>query len=128
MVACGLIEVTGAQAQDDYPSVVLADEPVAYYRFEEDAGEDLVEDSGGEGHDSLSLTNASLGVEGFVGGAVEFFGDGSIELDLQINPADADDDGVGSGLDDFSIEVFLKPTELTPADVFVSQMDGFGTG
>jgi len=114
--------------EEAYAEVVLSDEPVAYYRFEEEEGEVVIKDETGNGHDSISMTNAYLGASGFIGRAVEFRGDGSIVLNLQMNPADPEGDGVGVGLGDFSIELFINTPDPTPTQVIVSQKNGSGMG
>ena len=114
--------------EEAYAQVVLADKPVAYYRFEEVEGDTVVEDETGNGHDSISITNAYLGAGGFLGRAVEFRGDGSILLDLQLNPADPEGDGQGVGLGDFSIELFVNPAAPGPDQVILSQQNGTGMG
>lgn len=106
----------------DYADEVLKDNPIAYYRFEEDAGSDVVLDSSGFGNDSLELANAILGVPGRVGRGVEFNGDGSILLDFSMDPFDP------QGADfDFSIEMFVNSTGI-PTQVMASQQDGAGLG
>lgn len=104
-----------------YEVEVLADEPLAYYRFEEPAGAEIIEDSSGD-HDSVEVNNAVLGVPGRVGNAVEFNGDGSIVLDLFMDPFQPSDDGF-----DFSIEMLVSNTAI-PTQVMAAQKDGSGLG
>jgi len=47
-VVCALIPIKNASATD-YPSTILADHPVAYYRLEEPSGSATVADSSGNG-------------------------------------------------------------------------------
>jgi len=130
LAACSLLAsaAAGLRAQEEYVDLVTAAEPVAYYRFEEVDGDTVVEDSSGNLHDSLAITNAALGATGVVGNAVEFGGDATIELDLQLDMADPEGDGAGVGNDDFSIEAFVRGEVLTPPNVILSQQDGLGLG
>ena len=112
----------GAECLGQYEIKVLADEPLAYYRFEEEAGAETIVDSSG-GNDSLEVNNAVLGVPGRVGIAVEFNGDGSIVLDFNMNPFEP---GNANGFD-FSIEMLVFSTGV-PTQVMASQQDGSGLG
>jgi len=107
----------------DYADEVLADNPIAYYRFEESDGDEMVLDSsGGENH-SLEFENAILGAAGRVGNGVSFAGDGSILLDFDVDPSDPQ----GPNPFDFSIEMFVQSTAV-PTQVMAAQQDGGGLG
>ena len=124
-----LVTGSAAWAQDGYAKLVLSDEPIAYYQFEETDG-DFVEDSSGNGFDSVALTNTALDVEGYVGSGVQFAGDGFIETLLTMDPTDPEGDGLDNGLNDFSIELFVMPEPggAAGAQVFIAQRDGAGLG
>jgi len=111
-----------------FDEVVLGDNPVAYYRFEEEEGAAAAVDATGNGHDSKSLANVVFGQEGLVGKAALFQGDAYIVLNLQMNPADSEGDGAGTGRDDFSIEAVVNVLDHSAVGVLLSQQNGTGTG
>ncbi|MEZ6115405.1 MAG: LamG-like jellyroll fold domain-containing protein [Pirellulaceae bacterium] len=120
-----LMAASGAFA--DYADEVLADNPVAYYRFEEPEGSDQILDSSGNDNHSYEVNFVDLEVEGIVGNGAEFFGDGSIALDYAGDPTGSD----------FTIETWLKASEIMDTDgdgfangtqVYVAQKDGGGLG
>jgi hypothetical protein len=63
----------------DYAAVVLADHPLAYYRFEERAGAPMAADAAGA-HPASVVTPVTFGVPGAVGSAVRFDGSGYLDL------------------------------------------------
>ena len=107
--------------EDTYAAAVMADTPVAFYRFEETGG-DVITDSSGNGHDSVAITNAVLGVTGTVGNGLLLGGNATVELDLQLDMADPD--GPDAEDNDFSIEVFLRPATEGVQSVVLAQQDG----
>jgi hypothetical protein len=112
-----------------YVTTVMNAAPVAYYRFEEAAGSGIVRDFSGNGHHSVSVdANVVLGGSGRIGNAVEFNGNGFIELDLALNPADPEGDGTGSGNNDFSIEMLVNMSTIAERQTMVAQQDGSGAG
>ncbi len=121
--------LVGQVVGDDYADVVLQDNPVAYYRFEEPEDSEEIADSSGNGFDGFEVNNVVFGQPGICGSsAAEFFGDGSIVLDFLMDPDDPEGDGVGNGNDDFTIETWVYTTSETNQQVFVSQKDGNGLG
>ena len=111
----------GASVRADYVETILADNPLAYYRFVEEPGATEIVDSSENGHDSQDGFNAELGVEGAYGNAVDFIGDGSILLDCAMDRTDPEDDGTGTGHDDFSIEFFVNLNTNDAPQVFVAR-------
>ncbi|MDB4296856.1 LamG domain-containing protein, partial [Akkermansiaceae bacterium] len=104
----------------DYPGVVNADGPLAYYRFEEAAGATTLVDSSGNGLDidySAPIGTTQLGEPGAIGLAALFNTDGSILTPLLLDPS------VG----DFTIEAIVRADSPEPAgSVVVSNQDGTG--
>ena len=113
--------VVSPVAWADYASAVLADSPLAYYRFEEAAGATTLLDSSGNGLDATGfdfIGTTQLGEPGALGFGVLFNGDGSILTPLTLDPS------VG----DFTIEAFVNPTNLNNEAVFISNQNGAGLG
>ena len=54
----------------DYADVILADNPVAYWRFEEASASDPAADSSGSGLDATYVGTAAVGASGMVGNAL----------------------------------------------------------
>ena len=109
-------------AMADYPAVVLADSPLAYYRFEEVPGASAIADFSGNGLDadySTPIGTTVLGEPGVVGLAALFNGDGGILTPLTFDPS----------VSDFSIETIFNPT-IIPGDagIIVSNQNGTGVG
>ena len=109
-------------AMADYPAVVLADSPLAYYRFEEEPGASAIADFSGNGLDadySAPIGTTVLGEPGVVGLAALFNGDGGILTPLTFDPS----------VSDFSIETIFNPT-IIPGDagIIVSNQNGTGVG
>ena len=73
--------LTASTVHADFPAAVGADNPLAYYRFEEAAGATTLVDSSGNGLDidySAGAGTTQLGVTGAIGLGALFNGDGSI--------------------------------------------------
>ena len=105
----------------DYPGVVLADAPLAYYRFEEAAGATTLADSSGNGLHATgfgAIGSTTLGEPGTIGSAVLFNGDGSVLTPLTLDPSSGD----------FTIEALVNPTHLNNEAVFISNQNGTGLG
>lgn len=102
----------------DYPATIIADEPLIYYRFEDEDGADALQDSSGNELHSEDYLDVLLGEEGAVGKAAGFEGIGSVLTGLMLDPSEKD----------FSVELLVKPYELLGTQVMVSNQDGFGTG
>lgn len=101
----------------DYPATVLASNPLAYYRFEEEPGATTLVDSSGNGLDidnSIPVGTTLLGSDGAVGSAVTFNGDGYLVSPLNL------DTSVG----DFTIEAIIKRTAGSPEGVVIANQDG----
>ena len=118
IIALALVAAPVALA--DYPAVVLADSPLAYYRFEEVPGAGTIADSSGNGLDadySAPIGTTILGEPGVVGLAALFNGDGGILTPLMFDPS----------VSDFTIEIVFNPT-IIPGDagIIVSNQNGNG--
>ena len=122
LITTVLLISTGSATMADYPAVVIADSPLAYYRFEESPGATTISDSSGNGRNADNTTPAGttlLGEPGAVGSAVLFNGAGSILTPLNLNPSAGD----------FTIEAIINPT-IVPGDagIIVSNQNGTGVG
>ena len=117
-IACSLTPL----AQADFPGTVLADSPLAYYRFEEAPGATTLADSSGNGLDidfSTPLGTTTLGEAGAVGLAAMFNADDTILTPLLLDPS------VG----DFTIEaVFSVDREVPAPGVILANSNGAGVG
>lgn len=110
-------------ASADYPAIVQADSPLAYFRFEEDPSAAFAADSSGNGNDSADYANlgtGTIGVPGAIGKAVRFNGDGAIVTGLTFDPS----------VSDFSIEFLANLSGVGDGrtQVVVSNRNGAGTG
>ena len=97
-VAAGLAPAAFA----DYPALVQDAEPIAYFRFEEEAGAAFAVDSSGNGNDAVDYTelgSGEIGVVGAIGNAIFFNGDGVVVTGLNFDPSQGD----------FSIEYIFNP-------------------
>lgn len=83
VLIAGLVLASAARA--DFADEVMADGPVAYYRFEENAGATTLVDSSGNGHGSLEVSNVVFGAAGSAGSAGTF-SNAYVELNLQLDP------------------------------------------
>jgi len=115
LVVCAVC--VAAVSRADYASEVMADGPVAYYRFEEDAGATSLADSSGNGHHSKVVSNVVFGAAGRVGLAGAF-SNAYVTLDLQLDPS----------TNDFSIEALVRFDDETGDAYVTSQQDGSGKG
>lgn len=109
--------LVASSAYADYPAVVVAADPLAYYRFEEAPGATTLADSSGNGLDidySAGAGTTELGVNGAVGQGVLFNGDGSILTPLLLDPS------VG----DFSIEAVVQAGTSELEGVILANQDG----
>jgi hypothetical protein len=107
----------------DYQSEVLADNPLAYYRFEEAVGATTLTDSSGNALDidfSIPTGTTAIGVTGAIGNGIQFNGDGFVISPLTFDPSAGD----------FTIELLFKgPVTPGVEGVIVANKDGdFGTG
>jgi len=111
-------------AESAYADTILADGPIAYYRFEEPG--DSVPDVTGNGNDSVDVADVAPGVAGYLGNGAAFSGNGSIELGLSVDPSDSEGDGVDVGLNDFSIEAMIRTDVLGSTYVIASNKEQEG--
>lgn len=102
----------------DFPAAVVADGPLAYYRFEEDPGATTLVDSSGNGLDidnSAPLGTTEFGVDAAVGLGVLFNLDGSLLTPLTLDPSNGD----------FTIEAIIRADSPPAAGtVAVANQDG----
>ena len=115
--AVSLLSCGAMNARADYVSEVMADRPVAYYRFEESAGATSLEDSSGNGHHSKVVSNVVFGIKGLVG-QVGQFSNAYVRLDLGLDPAAGD----------FSVEALVRFEKGGRQQRLVSQKNGTGVG
>ena len=112
----GLLATSASWA--DYPGVVTADGPLAYYRFEEAVGATTLVDSSGNGLDidySAPLGTTQIGEPGAIGLAALFNADGSLLTPLVLDPS------VG----DFSMEAIIRADSPGAAGtVVLANQDG----
>ncbi|MGC6457215.1 MAG: LamG domain-containing protein [Akkermansiaceae bacterium] len=106
----------------DYPSIVNADAPLCYWRFEEDPGATTLADSSGNGlaiDNSAPVGTTVLGEVAAIGNGVRFNGDGYFITPLLLDPSAGD----------FTIEAVVRRLENTSDVVVVANQDGtLGTG
>ena len=102
----------------DYPGVVTADGPLAYYRFEEAVGATTLVDSSGNGLDidySAPIGTTQIGEPGAIGLAALFNADGSLLTPLVLDPS----------LGDFSMEAIIRADSPGAAGtVVLANQDG----
>ena len=112
----GLLAISASWA--DYPGVVTADGPLAYYRFEEAVGATTLVDSSGNGLNidySAPIGSTQIGESGAIGLAAAFNADGSLLTPLVLDPS------VG----DFSMEAIIRVDSLGAAGtVVLANQDG----
>lgn len=104
-------------AMADFPAAVVADGPLAYYRFEEDPGATTLVDSSGNGLDidyTTPLGTTVLGEAAAVGKGALFKADGSLLSPLNLDPS----------IGDFTIEAVLQADSTVGDGVFVANQDG----
>ena len=107
-----------AVCRADYVDEVMADSPDAYYRFEEPLGSVQMQDSSGNGHDSVAVSNVTFERNGIIGWSGGFATNGSVRLDFNRSPAAGD----------FSIECLVHFMDLALRCTLVSQLDDPGAG
>lgn len=80
-----------------YPATILAANPVAYYRFEENTGSTTFYDSSGNGNHSVSILGSiTRAVPGPLGTCADFNNNATLTTPVTLNPQDPDgDDTVG---------------------------------
>ncbi len=108
-----------------YTNAVIADQPLAYYRFEEAAGAPAAQDASGNGKDTVSLVGSPVfGNTGAVGAAVTLNGADALLTGLTYNPSTSGS-GPGGG---YTVEalVRLDSASASTAQAFVSQQGGSG--
>jgi hypothetical protein len=116
--------LSGSDSRADYASTILADDPIAYYRFEEGAGAVQTFDSSANSLHSIQINNALFEQPGIAGKAVGFNGDGNILLGLTMDPNNPGGPTPG----DYSVETWVQSTSGSNNQVFVAQKDASGTG
>lgn len=104
----------------DFPGVVIADSPVAYYQFEESPGATTLVDSSGNNLDidfSAPVGTPQLGATGAVGLGVRLFGEGPLLTPLMLDPS----------IGDFTIEAVFQAEVAAAGDMVVlANQDGNG--
>lgn len=129
--------VTVGGAGASYPAVVTAAGPVAYYRFEENAGSTTFYDSSGNGRHSVSIIGTvTRGVAGPLGSCADFNNSGTVTTPVTLNPQDPDgDDTAGDidpdGIEGWSVEILMRPevaARLAGNQALFSNQDSGGTG
>ena len=118
MPVLAILGATPFPAFADYPETIIADAPLLYYRFEEVDGADSLQDSSGNDVHSDDYFDVLLEEDGAIGKAAGFEGFGSVLTGLTFDPSESD----------FSIELLVKPFDLTGTQVMVSNQDGSGFG
>ncbi|MGE4490162.1 MAG: LamG-like jellyroll fold domain-containing protein [Kiritimatiellales bacterium] len=113
-----LTVLLAAVCRADYVDEVMADSPEAYYRFEEPLESVQMQDSSGNGHDSVAVSNVTFERNGIIGWSGGFATNGSVRLDFNRSPAAGD----------FSVECLVQFPDPTLNCTLVSQRDGSGTG
>ncbi len=115
-LSVGLSTTAGAQTTNTYTQAVLADHPVVFYQFEENTGAVVAADSSGATnngtYNDVSLDNASATTN--LGYAVGF--SGSSSSDVAVPPLASAYSLGGSGNDQFTIEAWINPAQLSGAD------------
>jgi hypothetical protein len=129
--------VTVGGPATSYPAVILAADPVAYYRFEENPGSTTFYDSSGNGNHSVSVTGTiTRAVPGPLGTCADFNNDATLTTPVTLNPQDPDgDDEPGDldpdGVEGWSLEILMRPEVAArasgPQNMFSNQ-DASGLG
>jgi hypothetical protein len=129
-VAIGALAVPAAKA-DSYSATVLADNPAAYYRFEEQAGEVMAKDSSASGAygGALMFDNFAyypkLGEVGIQTNSARFhpfMADGVLQKSYIEVPYAPELNATGA----FSVEAWARSTSFPPAGVWRSPVCNFG--
>ena len=100
--------------------VMMGTNPLVYAMCDEGGNGGYLLDSSGRGKHGSSVVNATFGQAGTLSNGLAFAGNGSVALELFLNPS----------ANDFSIELYLMTPEPIGADtqVVVGQKNGSGTG
>ncbi|RYD49538.1 MAG: hypothetical protein EOP85_01420, partial [Verrucomicrobiaceae bacterium] len=119
--------VSSLEAENSFSTVVRADSPAAWFRFNDAAGSSLLADSAENAapHDGALLGSAVGGGSSFIDGAGAFEGGSSHRTSLIFNPA-----SVGTGpRAGFSVEAVVRRRASSAGNhVLVSQTDQDGVG
>jgi hypothetical protein len=119
------------------PAVILAAGPLAYYRFEENAGSPVFYDSSGNGRHSVStIGTVTRAVPGPLGTCADFNNNGTVTTPVTLNPQDPDgDDTAGDidpdGVEGWSLEILMRPevaARIAGGQNIFSNQDGGGLG
>jgi hypothetical protein len=129
--------VTGSDGSS-YEEIIRADDPLAYYRFEEAAGSIAIFDSSGNHHHSIDPVGApggGLGTPGVIGNSWIADGTAAWRVPAPLNPQDPDgDDGAGDidpdDLEGFTLEALVRAEDAGRLDnqPIFQQEDIGGTG
>jgi len=108
------VSVTANGTGSTYQETVLADRPVAYFPFNENATSTVIYDASGNGNHSTGITGTlTRGVPGAIGTAHRFNNNETITTGVTLDPADPDGDGGGSadldGTEGFTMEALIRP-------------------
>ncbi|MGJ8695203.1 MAG: LamG-like jellyroll fold domain-containing protein [Verrucomicrobiaceae bacterium] len=105
-------------AQADFSGAVISDSPLAYYRFEEEAGATTLVDSSGNGLDidfSAPTGTTVIGVDSAMGRGVQFNADGALVTPLMFDPSAGD----------FTLEAVVRTGDLGVLEgIIFSNQDG----
>lgn len=105
-----------SRADYAFANAVWADEPVAYYQFEQGRC-DMINDSTVNAYNSISVSSIACGSAGLTSLALSFT-NGQVELSMQLDPSAGD----------FSIEAIVR-FDVTDSNRHIfKQEDGTGTG
>ncbi len=129
--ACLLLALS-APAHAAYQDIILSDNPVAYYRLEESAGEPTAADSGGRQFDAIYVYNGDAsspvpGAPGIDTLAASFLGGpdpGAIRIPFQPELSPLADDGVSGA--PFSAECWAQPSSHPAAGIYRVPLAMFG--
>ena len=120
LVVCSLVGLFVPGVRADYISEVLADDPIAWYRFEESSGLTAFDSSvSGANHDAVYAGTVTPGASGptlALGNAADFTPQAAVRI------TDHADFDLGTG--DFSLELWFKADVGTRGDLFTYK----GTG
>jgi hypothetical protein len=120
-----------------YPATVLAANPVAYYRFEENTGTPTFYDSSGNGNHSVSILGSiTRAVPGPLGTCADFNNNATLTTPVTLNPQDPDgDDTVGDvdpdATEGWTLEALMRPEVAARAagnQIIFANQDAGGIG
>ncbi len=134
LLAASTLYFCGSAGAADYPTTVLADHPVAYYRLEESAGASVATDSSGNGLDATYIPNVegttpTLGLAGIATNSISFSGGpnndyGFIDIPFNSLLAPTKADGVSGAA--FSIECWVQAVSPNNGGAYLSIVGMFG--